>query len=86
MVGDQFLRNNKDALFQLRWSGMQCNPRSVPYMFQEFNISTYYVTSEISNIITRFMNAFVEALNEKPKLPKFVIVIPDSDILSKFAA
>ena len=57
--------------------------RGQPYLFQHFNISGYYnSTIGISNVIKRLMNAFVDELNENNLLPKYLLIIPDKDLLA----
>ena len=73
-----------DALHKLRRSWAKKKPPVKMYIFQEFNISSHFATSGISNIINRFLNAFVEALNTCARLPKYILVIPDGDIASRF--
>ena len=54
---------------------------SYPYIFKNFNVRGYYVTSGITNIICRVIHALVEALNERAKMPKYVLVVADKDYL-----
>ena len=78
-MGDNFLKETIDGLFDIRNSA---KTRTVwPYLFKHFNMSSYYTTSGVSNIAVRIITALVEAFNEWPKLPKYIILIPDVDIL-----
>ena len=65
VISDAFLKEIVDALHKLRRSWAKKKPPVKMYIFQEFNISSHYATSGISNVINRFLNAFVEALNTR---------------------
>ena len=73
VIGDDFLRETIDELFSLRKTVR--SRASYPYIFKNFNVRGYYVTSGITNIICRVTHALVEALNERVKLPKYVLVV-----------
>ena len=81
IIGDQFLKEIIDTLFTLRSKGAAMKPLKIPYLFSEFNVSAYYTTSRISNIINKFLFSFVEGLNTREKLPKYILIVADSDII-----
>ena len=55
---------------------------SIPFLYQFFNIQAFYAGTETKgNIMSRLLNSFIEALNENTKLPRYVIMIPDWDIV-----
>ena len=86
VVGDLFLKETADALFGLRRSASAANkPANIHYLFKYFNVSTHHNTSGISNVVNRFLNAFVEPLNTRAKLAKYIVIVPDVDIVSKFS-
>ena len=70
----------------MRRKGARCKPPSIPFIFKHFNVSGHYLTNDtgIGNIINRFTHLLVEALNTRPKLPKYILVIPDDDIANYF--
>ena len=54
----------------------------VPYCYEFYNISAYFQTSlNTAPAIVRIYNSLIEALNENIFLPKYVIIIPDADII-----
>ena len=59
------------------------NKKSQPYMFDFFNIKAFYQPSNRSaeGSLHKIFNALVEALNAKAHLPKYLIVIPDRDLI-----
>ena len=54
-------------------------------MYNNFNISAWHIQLNSHSLkipaIARIQNALIAALNEYPHLPKYIIVIPDKDIL-----
>ena len=54
-----------------------------PYIMDYFNISAFYqkITSGVRHLIARIINALTEALNTEKKLPKYLVVIIDKDII-----
>ena len=84
MIGDDFLNDSRDSLFGLKCAAIAAKrPSLIPYMLKYFNTGGHFTTSTILNITTRMVNAFVDVLNARPKLPKYVLVIPDKDIVTK---
>ena len=58
------------------------NNNSPPYLFQHYNVKSYYnTTSPASKGLARLLNLLIEALNERARLPKYIIMIPDKDII-----
>ena len=58
----------------------------VPYVFDYYNVkpfTTHPDKVEKSEVPTpaRIVNSLVKALNESPKIPRFIVVVPDWDIL-----
>ena len=57
--------------------------RSVPYLYEHFNIFPFN-SSQLqfqNNILTRLQNAAIEGFNRHDRLPRFIIIIIDRDIL-----
>ena len=78
-VGDEFVKNNLGALHELRALAYQKgNP--LPYIFQFYNIHGFYTLSAVRGI-TRMINPLIEGINEQPRLPKYIVMVPDVDIL-----
>ena len=59
------------------------NKKSPPYLFDRYNVAAYFNTSSSPvKGLACMINPLVEALNERQKLPRFLIIIPDKDIVS----
>ena len=56
------------------------NRRSSPYLFDMFNIHSYYGSAGWG--LNRILNLLVDALNERPHLPKILVMVPDKDIIA----
>ena len=82
MVSDRFLKDAHDSLFAIRRAGARKKPKVILYVFQQSNVKVFYPNEGITNVICRFINALVDALNNNPKLPKFILITPDRDILA----
>ena len=61
--------------------------RPIPYIYESYNISCFTTNplSDIHNMMTRLVNCLVKALNDNSTLPRFIIVIPEVDLLSFFS-
>ena len=53
----------------------------LPYMYDKFNIKEFYPRSGTKGL-ARLLNPFIEAFNEHHRLPKYIIFIPDKDVLA----
>ena len=80
-LGDSFLKEVRDAVFELRRAGLLKKTPNIPYIFKHFNVSGHYAPCRVSNIISHLTYALVEVLNTKPRLPKYLVVIPDKDYI-----
>ena len=59
----------------------------LPYIFRYFNVCGLHVsTGSGVKSAARLINPLVHALNEEPHLPKYVVVIPDKDVLQFLTA
>ena len=53
-----------------------------PYCYEFYNVSAWYQTPlSTTPVIARISNSLIETLNENTYLPKYVIVIPDKDVI-----
>ena len=82
IVGDHFLHQNFDV-FQQQKSTAILDHKDPPHLYQFYGISAWYVNliSFLKPTTARLQNALVKALNKKTYLPKYVIMMPDIDIL-----
>ena len=82
MIGDKFLFDTFSSLQGLK-SEASIRCKDPPYLYKFCNLSAYYQNplSDVETAIGRIHNSLVEALNNHIYLPKYVIIIPDKDIL-----
>ena len=54
-----------------------------PYLFQYYNIDGLYppTRSDVKSVLARIFNALVEKFNESIYLPRYIVIIPDKDII-----
>ena len=78
-MGDHFLKDSVDALYARRKAALKRN-KSPPYLFDHFNVRSFYKCAGAKGV-NRMLYPLVEALNEHPKLPKYIIFFPDKDII-----
>ena len=79
IVGDAFLSTIIGCLQNLRAKG------EYPlHLYDHYNITAYYENpcSMTRSSLSRLLNALATGLNEKVRFPRYIIFIPDADILS----
>ena len=58
--------------------------KPVPYIFDYYNPRTYFTNpkNDSKSVMARILNSIAKGLNANSKLPKYVLVVPDKDLLS----
>ena len=79
IVGDNFVKEANSSLQTIKNKAI-LQKRDPPYIFQCFNISVHY-GSAVNNPINRMLSPLAEAFNEMDRLPKYIMIIPDVDIV-----
>ena len=81
-IGDAFVNDIYHELQNLQESRKR-HKQSL-YIYQEFNVKCFTTNplANIKNVAVRLLNAFIKALNDNNKLPKYVVFIPDWDLIS----
>ena len=81
LIGDQFFNGVFPQLQHLKTSAQIAGNR-LPFIYEQFNI-TGYSNGNVSskNAFSRMYNSFIQALNNKFKLPRYVVLIPDNDLV-----
>ena len=82
LIGDDFLKNNIGEFHAARKNALK-NRTSSHYLFDNHNVLGFYGSSSWG--INRFLNPFIDALNEPPHLPKMLVFAYDKDILSNLS-
>ena len=54
-----------------------------PYLYQHYSVLPYYQTSSgnAQGTMHKLVNSLIEALNENNKLPEYILLIPDRDLV-----
>ena len=82
LVGDSLLKETYGMLEAMRQSALKKNTNnSMPYIHAYFNMLERHTRSSSTGLV-HFINPLIDLLNERPRLPKFIIVIPDKDLLA----
>ena len=84
LIGDQFLFDMYPTLPELK-NESRSKQSQVPYIYEYLNVSSY-VTNPLVVVRSKLaciLNALISALNEAVKLPRLIVVIPDTDLLEQ---
>ena len=77
LVGDEFFGEIHHTLQELK---SECS--TTPYLYEQYNVMPFYLSAlSPQPRVIRILNAFIDALNSTPKLPKYVLIIPDQDLM-----
>ena len=82
LIGDSFLHSIYHALQKIRMQADIAKKEHL-YIHNYFNVTCYTPNpnSMLRNIMTRFANTLIKASNDTLKLPRFIVVIPDDNIM-----
>ena len=82
IIGDTFIYNTF-SVFQASKMEASIDKKKPPYLHDYYNVQFFCQAplSSIRSTEARFINSFIKALNGKTKLPKYVLLIPDTDII-----
>ena len=82
MVGDSFFGEIIETLFEMRTAALLKNQQP-PYIYDMYNVFAYVPSRNIGakRSIARIFNALAEGLNNRIRLPRFLLVIIDCDII-----
>ena len=79
-----FLKDTVNALIGLHNTARSNRKLSMPYIFKQFNVQAFYNTKSVAlHGLARQLNPLLEALNERPRLPKYILLVPDRDIINE---
>ena len=84
-VGDHFLRETYGVLQDLK---TQLTRKPTPandqlHIYQFYNVVLYFASaaSRVKSLLARVLNSVIEGLNNKERLPKYVVVLLDKDLI-----
>ena len=83
-MGDNTTWHSAQAFFETEDEALAENKSSTSYMHKEYTISvlTNRRKDMTLNIIARMRNALVKGVNNQGKIPKWVIIWPENDIIN----
>ena len=82
ILGDWFLKDTFPTLQVLK-HGSTVQRKLPPYIYDMYNLF-YFFTSPLSfgnNTLFQINNVFIEAINRRDQLPKFIIIVLDHDLI-----
>ena len=92
VVGDEFIKDAGPSLKTLGRLTLEKKPanktqqqQSRPiklFMYNNFNVSTHY-SSTTTRGLNRILYPFCVALNDRHHLPRYILIIPDKDMITK---
>ena len=58
----------------------------IPYLYEYYNVHIYTQIASVGvkSVMTRVLNALMEGINYRPWLPRFLIIILDTDLITEF--
>ena len=75
------MKRNYQAYPILR-SEAVANDTKPPYVFSNYNVSTFTTNDkQVKNRTVKIVNGLIEAFNKYHTMPRFIIIVPDWDIL-----
>ena len=82
-MGDNFLVSTLHS-FQTMRTAARLNWKPVPYIYEQFNVTFAYInqTTYIRSTAARILNALIETLNRKNKLPTYIVIVVNKDLLA----
>ena len=82
LIEDEFLKKNYGAFPALRAAALQDNEQPAPFIFSNYNVSTFTANDRsVRSIFARILNCLIDSLNKYHLLPRFIVMIPEWDIL-----
>ena len=82
LIDDDFLTEMYPIFAKMK-NRAKISNRSVPFLFDYYNITCFTTNplSVLTDTMTRIVNCVIKGLNESARLPRFIIVIPDLDVV-----
>lgn len=57
----------------------------IPYFYEYYNVSMYTQlgSAGVRSVLGRILNSLLEAINKRPRLPRYVILLLDKDVIDE---
>ena len=84
LFGDTFLFHNYHALPKMKTEALAFGKKKIPYLYDYYNINCFTSSPQslTKDILARFVNCVIKALNNAVKMPHTILMIPEWDILN----
>ena len=80
MIGGAFLRDTMKELASMTKTA-KFKKASTPYIYEMYNIDGYFADFRTRGPLT-IINPLIDVLNDNQHLPKYILVIPDQDLIT----
>ena len=82
LIGDDFLNNMYSTLAQMK-NTAKLKKKPAPYVYDYYNVKcfTTNLLSLTHTILARLVNCVTKGLNDTNKLPRFMVIMPDGNII-----
>ena len=88
VVGDDFIRNTFGVIQDVYEKSLTNLEVPRPYIFQYYNVYPFTKLAaagkEGDSVMACVLNVLQEAVNTRPRLPRFLIVALDNDLINEF--
>ena len=81
MVGDRFFSDTFNELHIMMNESLENRHLPRTYIQEYYNVRDFAKTGELGNSISRIRNVVIEAINDNDRLPCFLLVFIDKDII-----
>ena len=85
IIGDTFLHDITGTLQTMKVEAKMNKKAPSLYIHEYYNVFTYIqpITSGVHRCVAQVLNALTEALNNRARLPHFIVVILDKDLIDE---
>ena len=83
LVGDHFLNDAFPSLQRLKSTATMLK-KPPPYICEQFNVSIHTMKKHLVRpILPRILNTVIEGMNKTTKLPSFIVLVLDKDLIEQ---
>ena len=83
-IGDQFLKQTFNAYTVIQEEARKNNKTTCPYLQEYYNVDAFFemALGDVKTVTGRVVNTLIDTLNRKQKLPRFLVVVLNKDIIN----
>ena len=83
-MGDKSLKNCFTTFEDMKTKPNKKREIVIPYLYQYYNVINYTQPSTTrKSVMTNVVNSLIDGLNDRIRLPRFIIVVLDIDLIDK---